>query len=105
MKYPKHQINYTSIESIKTYEGESIEDKVLRITKNNEPIEDTAPLIYTEKKDGVLPQYDIRTDKWEVAQQAMDAVNKTRITKTVESKKTIDDTNPPAGEIKKEQKN
>ena len=105
MKYPKYQINYTSIESISTYEGESIEDKVLRITKNNEPIEDTAPLIYTEKKDGVLPQYDIRTDKWEVAQQAMDEVNKTRITETVESKKPIDETNPPAGEIKTEQKN
>ena len=44
MKYPKYQINYTSLESISTYEGESIEDKVLRITKNNEPIEDTAPL-------------------------------------------------------------
>ena len=83
MKYPKNQVKYTSIESVKTYEGESIEDKVLRITKNNEPIEDTAPLIYTEKKDGVLPQYDIRTDKWEVAQQAMDEVNKTRITKVV----------------------
>ena len=105
MKYSKYQIKYTSMECIRTYEGESIEDKVLRITKNNEPIEDTAPLIYTEKKDGVLPQHDIRTDKWEVAQEAMDQVNKTRITKTVESKKSIDETNPPAGDIKKEQIN
>ena len=38
-------------------------------------------------------------------QQSMDIVNKTRITKTVESKKEIDTTEPPAGEVKKEQKN
>ena len=35
----------------------------------------------------------------------MDIVNKTRITKTVESKKEIDTTEPPAGEVKNEQKN
>ena len=105
MKYPIFKKNATAINSIETYEGETIEDKVRRVTLNNEPIEDTAPLIYTEKKDGVLPQYDIRTDKWEIAQQSMDIVNKTRITKTVESKKEIDTTEPPAGEVKNEQKN
>ena len=32
---------------------------------------DGAPIIYTERKDGVLPAYDIRTDRWEIAQEAM----------------------------------
>lgn len=31
-----------------------------------------APLIYTERKDGVLPAYDIRTDKMALAQEAME---------------------------------
>ena len=36
-------------------EGESIENKVRRITENNEPITDGAPIIYTNREDGVLP--------------------------------------------------
>ena len=35
--------------------GESIEEKVKRITENNEPIADGAPIIYTNREDGVLP--------------------------------------------------
>ena len=38
-----------------------IEEKVRRIVNNNEPITDGAPIIFTEKKDGVLPEYNIRT--------------------------------------------
>ena len=53
-------------------EGESIENKVRRITENNEPITDGAPIIYTNREDGVLPAYNIRTDRWEVAQAAME---------------------------------
>lgn len=63
-------------------EGESIEDKVRRITENNEPITDGAPIIYTNRDDGVLPAYNIRTDRWEVAQAAMDAVNQANLAKS-----------------------
>ena len=62
--------------------GESIEDKVRRITENNEPITDGAPIIYTNREDGVLPAYNIRTDRWEVAQAAMDAVNQANLAKS-----------------------
>lgn len=62
--------------------GEAIEDKVCRITENNEPITDGAPIIYTNRDDGVLPAYNIRTDRWEVAQQAMDAVNQANLAKS-----------------------
>lgn len=61
--------------------GESIETKVKRITENNEPITDGAPIIYTNRDDGVLPAYNIRTDRWEIAQQAMDAVNQANLAK------------------------
>ncbi|AXH74812.1 MAG: hypothetical protein [Microviridae sp.] len=55
-----------------SYQGESIEIKIQRLVKNKEPLDGTVPLTYTEKKDGVLPEYNIRTDKWEVATEAMD---------------------------------
>ena len=67
---------------IEVYEGESIEAKVRRIVDNKEPISDGAPIVYTEKKDGVLPQYDIRTDRWDMAIMAMDAVNRAKIARS-----------------------
>lgn len=59
-------------------EGERLECKIERMTENNEPIGETAPLIYTPRKDGVIAAYDIRTDKWDIALDAMSKVNKTR---------------------------
>ena len=46
-----------------------------------ELIEDGAPIIYTERRDGVNPAYNIRTDRWEIAQNAMEQVgnNKSKI--------------------------
>ena len=62
--------------------GETIETKIKRIIENNEPITDGAPIIYTNRDDGVLPAYNIRTDRWEIAQQAMDAVNQANLAKS-----------------------
>lgn len=33
------------------------------------------PTIYTEKKDGVRPEFDIRTDRFEIAIDAIDKIN------------------------------
>lgn len=63
----------------KSYEGEPIEEKVMRITTLKEPITDGAPLNYTERSDGVLPEFDIRTDRFEIAIDAMDKVNASRL--------------------------
>ena len=60
-------------------EGERIETMIERITELNEPIKDGAPLIYTNRKEGVIPEYDIRTDRWEVAIDGMDIVTKTNL--------------------------
>ena len=58
-------------------ECETIEQKVERLTTTNEPINDSdVTMIYTDRKDGVLPEYDVRTDKWEVAITGMDSVHK-----------------------------
>lgn len=75
-------IHYSIMENNELYEGESLEDKVMRATTTNEPIENAAPLIYTDHKDGVIPDYDIRTDRWDVAQNAMDVVSRSRIAKS-----------------------
>jgi hypothetical protein len=66
----------TMIELNDSIEGETIEQKVMRITENNEPITDGAPIIFTARKDGVLPAYDIRTDRFEIAIDGMDYVAK-----------------------------
>ena len=71
-------------------EGETIEMKVERITVNREPISDGAPMIYTERKEGVLAGYDIRTDRFEIAIEAMDKVSKTNQAKREERGKVID---------------
>lgn len=62
-------------------EGESIETKVRRILENNEPITDGAPIIYTNRDDGVIPAYNIRTDKWDIAQTAMEAIHTSKAEK------------------------
>lgn len=62
--------------------GESIEEKMRRVTEVGEPIDNAMPMVYTELKDGVLPEYDYRTDRWDIAQKAMDIVNKQNYAKT-----------------------
>lgn len=83
MKRVRHIISQLP-NKLETYEGESIEAKMRRVIQNKEPITDGAPIIYTEKKDGVLPQFNIRTDKWDIALEAMDKVQGNRIAKSKE---------------------
>lgn len=72
-----------------SYIGETIEQKINRILNNKEPITDGAPLIYTERKNGVEAQYDIRTDRFEIAVEAMDKVQKTHLAKREERAKVV----------------
>jgi hypothetical protein len=89
-------INYRSKLETTLVEGERLELKIDRMTQNNEPIGDSAPLIYTPRKDGVIAAYDIRTDKWDIALDAMEKVNRTRgriseLGGMREAKKSIDE--------------
>ena len=81
-KIPK--IQSANISGIETYAGETIEEKVNKILTQNEPIADGAQLNYTERKDGVKPEYDIRTDRFEHAIDAMERVTKSHIAKREE---------------------
>lgn len=77
-RYRQPRYQKSTIDSSRTVEGETIEMKVRRLIENNEPVKDGAPEIFTERKDGVLPAYDVRTDRWEIATEAMDKVTADR---------------------------
>lgn len=80
----------TSLKVSKTYLGESIEEKIERITLNKEPIKDGAPLVYTDRKDGVRPETDIRTDRFVIATEAHDKIQKSFMAKREQRHKPID---------------
>ncbi len=72
--YRKVSYVRSKIEGVEKLEGETIEQKMERVIDNGEPITDGAPEIFTERKDGVGAAYNIRTDRWEIACEAMDKV-------------------------------
>lgn len=60
-----------------TYQAEPREVKLRKIINGeaNNMEDGVFPTIYTEKKDGVQPEFDMRTDRFEVAIEAMDKIN------------------------------
>lgn len=60
-----------------TYQAEPREVKLRKIISGeaNDMEDGVFPTIYTEKKDGVQPEFDIRTDRFEVAIDAIDKIN------------------------------
>lgn len=72
--YRPNNIRRSKMKSVVTVEGETLEQKIERIVQNNEPITDGAPEVFTERKDGVLSAYNIRTDRWDIACDAMNTV-------------------------------
>lgn len=56
-------------------DGQSIEEYMRKALHSKEPIEASAKISYSERKDGVLPQFDIRTDRFEYAMIATDRIH------------------------------
>lgn len=59
--------------------GKTIEQKIEQLVNNKEPIgqgNDSAPIIYTERKEGVRASTNIRTDRFEIAIDAADKIAK-----------------------------
>lgn len=73
---PKHK---SQIQRTADSKGKSIEEEIRQAVATKAPIETTAPEIYTPLKDGILPQYDIRTDRQELALDAIDKFAKSEI--------------------------
>lgn len=58
-----------------TLEGQSLEEMLRKMVAGKEPIQATAKIGYSERKDGVRAEYDIRTDRFELAMMASDKVH------------------------------
>lgn len=74
--YKKPIFRQTRLSVNESSEGSTLEQKIERIINNKEAITDGAPIIFTERKEGVLPSYNIRTDRWEIAVEGMDKVHR-----------------------------
>lgn len=70
------------------YIAEPREVKLRKIIngENNNMEDGVFPTIYTEKKDGVQPEFDIRTDRFEIAIDAMDKINQSAANQIAKSK-------------------
>lgn len=87
MKTAKSRKGYINNPNL-TYEAEPREVKLRKIISGEASnIEDGVfPTIYTEKKDGVQPEFDIRTDRFEVAIDAIDKINQSIANQIAKSK-------------------
>ena len=76
VQHPKSKIQINNL-----YEAEPLEVKLRRKMKGGKVDEEegegkTWAIVYTEKKDGIKPEYDIRTDRFEIAREAMETLEK-----------------------------
>lgn len=85
-----------------TYQADPREVKLRKIIngESNEMEDGVFPTIYTEKKDGVQPEFDIRTDRFEVAIEAIDKINQSTANQIAKSKGKPDDVTDPKTDVK-----
>lgn len=71
-----------------TYEAEPREVKLRKIINGeaNNMEDGVFPTIYTEKKNGVQPEFDIRTDRFEIAIDAIDKINQSAANQIAKNK-------------------
>lgn len=87
-KYNKRKS--TQLQVNNSVEGESLMTKIERVVTNKEPIKDGAPIIYRDRNEGVNAGANIRSDRFEIAIDAMEKVAKTRIAKRAEKSQKIE---------------
>jgi hypothetical protein len=86
----------SSIRRNTSYVAETIERKVEKMLESGEPLESQLGQtpIYTEKKEGVIEAYNIRTDRFEIALDAVDKVHKSIKAKSEKNAKAKSDNEP-----------
>lgn len=82
------KMHKTQLERYADTEGESLEQQLRRLNANNEPIPGNVEKIYTPKGEGVIPDYDIRTDRFDIAMQATDKFTASQRAKAANEMKT-----------------
>lgn len=85
--YKIPRMTETTLEVNESVIGETIETKIERIVNNKEPIKDGAPIIYTQRAEGIRASTNIRTDRFEIAVDAADKVAKSYKARREESAK------------------
>lgn len=87
MKTAKSRRGYINEPNL-TYQAEPREVKLRKIISGeaNNMEDGVFPTIYTEKKDGVQPEFDIRTDRFEIAIDAMDKINQSAANQIAKNK-------------------
>lgn len=87
MKTTKSRRGYINDPNL-TYQAEPREVKLRKIISGeaNNMEDGVFPTIYTEKKDGVKPEFDIRTDRFEVAIDAIDKINQSAANQIAKNK-------------------
>lgn len=68
----------------KKTEGLSLEQEIEQLIKSKQPLQGGATMIYTEKSKGVLPEYDIKTDRFDIAAETKHAATRRAIMKPME---------------------
>ena len=87
MKTAKSRRGYINDPNL-AYQADPREVKLRKIINGeaNNMEDGVFPTIYTEKKDGVQPEFDIRTDRFEIALDAMDKINQSAVSKIAKSR-------------------
>lgn len=87
MKTTRNRRGYINDPNL-AYQAEPREVKLRKIISGeaNNMEDGVFPTIYTEKKDGVKPEFDIRTDRFEVAIDAIDKINQSAANQIAKNK-------------------
>ena len=96
--YRKNRMNRTTNVRNESVEGETLEMKIDRFVNNKEQLtERSAATIFMERKEGINAAYNIRTDRFEVAAEAMDKRTKSIQARREEKVKISDSAEPIHG--------
>lgn len=78
----KRTVSYSGvIKRNETYEGKSIEMMIAERMEGEKIELGGKALLYTERKDGVVPETNIRSDRFDLAMMAHDTVERARVSK------------------------
>lgn len=80
--YRQNKYDKTQVRSVIMTEGMTMEEQIGKILDNQMDV-DEKQVIYTERKDGVVAGLDIRTDRFDIALEAMDKGAKSMINKRI----------------------
>lgn len=83
MYKPKLTTGTTLVANVRP-EGETIEDRVKRLMNNEEGLTDGSPLIFNSREEGVKPEHDIRSDKFDRLVEATDKTSRNGLSKRAE---------------------